>query len=454
MRRTQIVLLFLTFVAAFVSKWFLDIGFWGMRIRIGYYAPLLFALVVLAVIQIGRQGLKVPRPLVTLIVWKGLLLFAAALTLPAVITESRLGVGVVSKAMVYETVNAAGIAAVLLLASRWSPRERSQVVRLYLVAVGIAALYTAAQAVAYYGAGGLDLDEIVTQYLPFWSRDTPSINEDVWGAFNIRFYRFTGLTGDPNVNATMFLLALPIMYVVMEERFDIRIAALLAASLAIIGQSLSNSVIALAPAVLLALTWMHRRRAKGTVAFVLVLVVGLIAYVWQTQREILLSALTWKLNPTGTFGDHMRISREAIELWLEHPLGLGPNAFAVYSDDLNAHNTFLQVLVEYGPVGLIAVIGGTVSLLLACVRSRTTLGTGVALSLLALSASAFGHNVFTRIEFQLPLYTLGAIAIMEGRDLALARARQRFTPAAARPPIGAVPATAPTLLPPRPHPVS
>ena len=72
-----------------------------------------------------------------------------------------------------------------------------------------------------------------------------SIDEDMWGAFGRRFYRFSGLTGDPNLNAATFLMALSVIYHQSIGRSKLALTVLGIAAVTIIAQSLSLTIIPL-----------------------------------------------------------------------------------------------------------------------------------------------------------------------------------------------------------------
>jgi hypothetical protein len=67
-------------------------------------------------------------------------------------------------------------------------------------------------------------------------------------------------------------------------------------------------------------------------------------------------------------------------------------------------------------------IGTLVGLLRIGLRTRNPLGLALVFSTVGVALSAVGHDVFRRIEFQLLLHALAALAVMDARDAAAARA--------------------------------
>lgn len=437
MTRLLSVLLVLVLVTSNVSKWYLDLG-----PRLSFYVPLLLLFTGLLAIDSLRRPLVVPRPLRVLAGLKVLLVMAMALTLPIVVLESRIPLALFSKGLANEFINAMGIIAVMFFAARLDSPARRRMRDWYLVAVGVSAVFTLAEGVAAYGFA-TDLDKLVTDYVPLWREDAPSIDEDIWGLSGRRFYRLSGLTGDPNLNAVMFLLAMPILYLRLQERFSLRLVALLLLSLAIIGQTLSNTAISIALLLLTILNFHHLRRAKKAVAVTFLGLVGAAAYMWMYEHAVMQEILRFKLDPSGTTATHIEIALEALNIWRHNPLGVGINGFAVYSWYYSAHNSYLQALVELGPVGLIAMTAGAVYCTRLGLRARNAVGFATVLAGSTLLLSAVGVDVLRRPEFQLVIHMLAAFAVLDARDVARARrqypsgrtraARAQGRPAAAFP---------------------
>ncbi|MDO8836192.1 MAG: O-antigen ligase family protein [Vicinamibacterales bacterium] len=429
MIRFRPVLMWLFFgvlVTANVSKWFLDLG-----MRVPFHLPLLAILTLLVAMQVGLRRWSFPKPLFMLAVIKCAPVVAIVMTIPVMMVERQSDLWMFTKGLIHECIGTAGIIAILVFVASMDADERKRAVTLYLAAIALCSTFTVAEAIGAYGLG-IDLDRIVTAFVPLWSGDPPSIDEDTWGFGGRMFYRFSGLTADPNLNAITFLLAIPILYAQEHRRWAVLRAGLAAVWFLIIFSSVSTTAVPLALVMVLALSAQHIRRSKRLVAVTVVSLFAVIAYFWNLESEAITHIIGIKLDPSGSLSSHLTIAGNSLALWLQHPMGVGPNNFAVYSSDFSTHNSYLGVLVETGPLGVVAIVAPFVYGLIICRRARTKLASAVALSLAALALSGMGHDVARRFEFQLVLFFLLAVVSMDSRpaptqpsDLSLGARRSR-----------------------------
>lgn len=411
MKTLLVHLLFVLFLAANTSKWY---GSFGLRLN--YYVPVLLLWVVLALFHLSRRRLLVPREIRTLILLKLAFVASFVLTVPVVLLsgESEL-LETFVLGLIANGINVVGIIVCLLVVTQLKASERARVADLYLLAIGFCAAYTVAQALGAY-MGGVDLDRIVGEALPLTSQEVTSIEEEVWGTMGRRFYRFSGLTGDPNLNATTFLMALPVIYHQSLGRPKLPFAILGLTAIAIIVQSISNTVMPIMLLVLLLLTYRYRKASRAltwlTVAGVL-LVGGL---VWSRASDVITHIAIVKFGSYGTTSAHIRIATDALRLWTEHPFGVGLNGFAVYSPDFSTHNSYLQNLVELGPVGLLVSVATVLYALRVSISARSGFGFVALLVVGGLALSAVGHDVLRRFELELVAYLWVGFAVMERRE--------------------------------------
>jgi hypothetical protein len=414
MKKFLFCLLFLVFLTSNISKWYLNIG-----VNISYYAAPLILWVFLTLVYLEKRPATIPRPIKILILWKVGFLFAILLTVPTVlVTWNSDSMPTFLNGLVTKSLGTTGIIVGLLFATRLDRCDRRRVADLYLVALGLCAVYTLGQAYGAYIAN-VDLDQVVSARLPFAPSIQPSIEEDVWSMFGATFYRFTGLTGDPNLNAVTFLITLPVLYHQSIGRPSLPFAMLGLAFLAIIAQSLSLTVIPVTLLVLFVLNLGYVRKGIYVVIFTLLGVVGLGTYVWGRGSDVIASIILLRTDPATTILSHIDIARDALKLWWQHPLGVGLNGFAVYSPDFSTHNTYLQVLTELGLVGLLVTVGAVLYSLRVARPTRTPSGFVAFLVVGAISVSAMGHDMLLRFEFEFVMYLLVAFAIMEHREVPL-----------------------------------
>lgn len=414
-RKLSVFGLFVVFLAMNISKWYIDAGF-----RISYYIPVMGLWLLLALHSPGLSRWVNRGPITLFITLKLLLVAGLFLHFACVAVMSDLRApGLYAKGISVELINGGFIVALILFLTRIEFHERQTVLRMYVWAAVVTAGYSLAQAVLAYGFG-LDFDAIVATYLPLWDSAPPSMRDDVFGLISRggrAYFRLTGPTGDPNINGSLLALALPALMYSGISRNKIRVGLAALFVFTIILLTVSNTAIPLAILVLVAFA-VYVRRGAGTLprTVVAMLVVAGVVLVFQ-QGAVIQEVLRFKLASGGTASSHLEIGREAIRIWLQHPLGIGLNNFSVHSDYLSTHNSYLRILVELGPLALVAMVCWIAYCAFVCFRLKTHLGFSAGCSVIVLALASIGHDIFLRFEFQLPIYLLTTIAVLQKQDL-------------------------------------
>jgi hypothetical protein len=399
----------LLFLTSNISKWYLNFG-----VRINYYIPVLALWVVLALIVLARPRISVPQEIRNLIALKVLLGIVVGLSGLVVFSQGSAELmGTYLRGLTAYFIGVVGIVTGLLLLGTMTKEERSGVVDLYLLSIAISSVYTLLQALMAY-RGELDLDLVVGSALPFAGSEPPSIEEDIWSGLGQKFYRLSGLTGDPNVSAMTFLLALPAILYRSKGRNPIPFAGLALVCVGIIAQSVSGTVIPLT-IVMIGILARKARHGGRLIAALLVGGIGLgVLYLALNWSGLMLEFVSTKFSAVGTASEHLKIAGNAVGLWSKHPLGLGLNAFAVYSSDFSAHNSYLQRLVELGVQGLTVTFITVGYMLHVAFRHRSGFGWVAFLVIGAVAVGAMGHDLLFRFEFEFICFLWVGIAVLDG----------------------------------------
>lgn len=255
-----------------------------------------------------------------------------------------------------------------------SPRRARMIVRCYLVA-----------------AVGTTVMAILALAVPF-----PGHEELIYGAVNgdsgaspVAADRIQGLFKDPNVYAPFLV---PIALILLEELITPRLLAVrkslkgLMLSLLVVGVLLAGSRAAwlslgLGVAVLLAVVSLRRGGATRGFAALAVVVFGLggaTVFVVATGNSSLLGE---RAEVQAYDSERFNTQAESINVAQEHPIGLGPGQFDVYSPTA-VHSLYLRALVEQGILGMAALVAFLVATLVLALRNavegRDTMGIGSA----------------------------------------------------------------------------
>ncbi|MGI9020538.1 MAG: O-antigen ligase family protein [Solirubrobacterales bacterium] len=243
-----------------------------------------------------------------------------------------------------------------------SPRRARMIVRCYLVA-----------------AVGTTVISLLALAVPF-----PGHEDLIYGAD-----RLQGLFKDPNVYAPFLV---PIALILLEEIITPRLLAVrkslkgLMLSLLIVGVLLAGSRAAwlslgLGVAVLLAVVSLRRGGATRGFAALAVVAFGLggaTVVVVATGNSSLLGE---RAEVQAYDSERFNTQAESINVAQEHPIGLGPGQFDVYSPTA-VHSLYLRALVEQGILGMAAMLAFLVATLVLALRNaaegRDTMGIGSA----------------------------------------------------------------------------
>lgn len=410
MKKLLILGLFPVFLLSFVSKWYIDLGF-----RIPYYLPVaaLWALLVLPSLC-GRRTV-IPDGLQLLIFSKFTYLAALALSFLALVDVSDSVAQVqFAKGLVMAVIDTLLITAILLFLTKLSWLERVRVLRLYVVAVTCLMAFMVTEALGMY-IFRFDINEYISNVIPFWTGSVVSISDDMFAIEPLGvIYRLTGFTGDPNVTGTILALVLPLVFYCHTLRPRVSDTVFILSLLLLIISTVSNTAIAIAGLLLLLQSSYYWNRRKLLVAGIAVSLVLGVLFAMKKEPEALHDLVSFKLSAEGgTASTHLTIAKDALEVWRQHPMGLGFNNFALHSEDISTHNSYVQSVVELGVIGLTTTFVWIGTGLWLSYRSGNAVGMVAMLTLGSLGIAANGHDLLFRFEFQLFANMLVAMAILE-----------------------------------------
>lgn len=415
MKTLLLRLLLLVLLCANVSKWYVSNGA-GFRLYYHHLALLAWLALGLPYL-LGVRRLQVPWGLKLLLLFVGLRVAAVIQAVPVLLPSWHSPEAITYfKAVAVSGLEAFGIIVILLFATRLNPGERHQALRGFLAVICVCLAYTFLQAWAIY-VHRVDLDVLIAHRLPFWDRESPGIVRQVFGLASGTYYRLTGLTGDPNLNGTVFLVALPFVFYRAVHQRSLRLGALVVILAFAVLLTVSNTAILLALPILILMCLRHWAHTRWLVLAATAVAILAASFLLQRHGAAIEETINFKLaTRDGTASSHFAIARQALEVWWRHPFGVGANSYPLYSAEYSAHNSYLQLLVEQGPAGLLVLLAWAGHCLNVCWRSRGGLSFATALALFGLLCASLGHDLLTRFEFQLPLNLFVAFVLLNERD--------------------------------------
>lgn len=319
-----------------------------------------------------------------------------------------------AKGFVMALIDTLIITVILLFLTKLNRLERVRVLRLYVVAVTCLMAFMVTEAFGIYILR-FDINEHISKLVPLWSGSVVNMEQDVFSIEPLgMLYRLTGLTGDPNVAGVILALLLPLIFYCHTLKPRASNTVFVLSAMLLILSTVSNTAIVIAGLLLLVLSAHTWKRQKLLVSGIVVPLVLGVVFAVKKESEVLNELVSFKLPAEGgTASTHLTIAKDALEVWRQHPMGLGFNNFAVHSEDISTHNSYVQAVVELGVIGLIATLVWICTSLWLSHRSANTIGTAAVWTLVSLAIAANGHDLLFRFEFQLLANMLVAMAVVE-----------------------------------------
>lgn len=412
MRIFLLYTLFFVFLTTNISKWYATLG---SDVRVYYNHIIILLWMAVAIPYLSNLRYRMPSGIKLLLLLKGLFIFAVILGVPTLDSWSEASARVTYlKAIAVALLEGTGVIIILHFVTQLSAKERRTVVNLYLAALSAHITYTLLQGWLAY-KWGIDIDTVISTNLPLWNGPVLSIKDEGFGLTSGTYFRLTGLTGDPNLNGMIMLIGLPILFYRSFERRNLGLVILLFALIGAIALTVSNTVILLSIPVVALMILRFRKRSRWIQVCASVLFVTLTVYFFTVYGKEIQETLSFKLDKNGTTLSHISLASEAFSVWRQHPFGVGANSYPRYSTEFSVHNSYLQCLVELGPLGLFFCLSWCVTCLHLSWNSRADAGYATMVAVGALILGSMGHDMLNRYEFQLILNLLVAIAILEHR---------------------------------------
>ena len=415
MRRFVLLLTAIVLILANLSKWYLRFG-----IRVEYhYFPYVLWLLLLPLFYRWRSGPR-SREVRWLTALQAALFGAISLSLLGALSN---GQPAAPEQFLKGYLSAAhtvlGVIVGMAVVAQLDGAERRRLLDLYLLGVGLMVCYSAVQIIANVLVG-LDIDLEIGKRLPQGARLVASILDDRIGVpGGGAAIRLTGFTSEPNLHGVIMAASLPVIWLRARERSIWLMAPLLVGVvLSLAGTvSLTAFSVGLPVFVLLGLFGLGRTRTR---VLALLSVLGLAAIstsIWLKYGAEIMFLYKVKTAATGTTQAHAGFAARSLEVWLQHPMGVGLNGLPLFFPNRAAsHNSYIQVLAELGPLGLLVLASIVLSWIWIGLRARNPVGTALLVSASVVGFAALGHDLAVRFEFQLLLGMLAAMAATGGLE--------------------------------------
>jgi len=319
---------------------------------------------------------KVPRPLFVFLCFKwGFFSLAVFSASNLILPSASYSLAQFWKGITSLLADTSVLSIAMLLLVTMTAGERHKILRVLLGAVILSSLYGLVQLVAMLLAG-FDIDAAIAARLPIFSGIGPGLSRYAVGTF----YRFTGLTGDPNVQASFMIALLSYGFVSWLYSRSWRAAFLLGSVSVMMILTMSNSGIIGLIVSLTVASLLFAKRIRLEHLLMAGIIMLLLSPLVFTYFDAIIHFVGNRTNLDGSIASHLQIALQALRMWWQQTSGCGYNNFSVSfglmypeSTGMNPHNNFISVLCELGMPGLIMLL--------------TTLGYAIAQAFLRRNAS-------------------------------------------------------------------
>ncbi len=412
---------------AVVEKW----GFYpGFNLK--FYEVVFVIWSPIAIVWVAMEPARrsLPRPLLIVVVLKLFylgLVFASGF---ALLTNSNDvdGIPFFLKGALQIGVRTGLFVLLVLVLSNFTASQRQRLVGVHVAAVSLSAFYGLLQGAAILWRA-IDVDQIVSEVLePLTGSAGASLARYAYGPF----YRLNGLAGDPNLHASYAITAVPILFALFLRRPHWLMAVLLGCHACMLTLTMSLSGIVGLTVSMLLVACFHgfSLKIRHFVYGVLLVLCAFAAFVH--YQESILHLVEVRTDPTGTATQHAAIAGEALQIYRQHPFGVGYNNFSIawrdstdmYSDRaMNPHNSYLAILVESGPLALLCELTTYGFIVGYSLHRGTPFARAFAASVAGLCVAALAYQTFEMFFAQL-FILLGFTCVASGDKVWFGSPRQ------------------------------
>ena len=409
---------------ASVEKWGIYIGF-----NVRFFELLLAPFFLAAVVYLANLRTKVvvlPPALLSIIrlKWAYVAIAAASGLVILIAPVDANSAAFYGKGLLQLVVWSAFLTIFGIVLATLRERERTWVLYGSLAGVTISAIYGLGQG-ALMAVAGIDLDGLISNHIPAYAgTDAPTLEKYGYGAF----YRLNGLAGDPNVMAATEITALPLIVALFIERRRWYWAVLVGIYILMLLMTMSVSgMIGVAASLLVLAVFYWRSVRLIHMAYSTALIAALVG-LGNPERDEIERLAGIKTDPTGSVADHLAVLSESLgSIYKKYPLGVGYNNFSLawwrlcttadyQGRDMNPHNTFVAVLIESGPAGLVVQLGFYGAMAVVAVRRKTLLGRAFLASLVGMMVDACGYETLDMFYAQTFLMLGFTCVVMDKRS--------------------------------------
>jgi hypothetical protein len=292
--------------------------------------------------------------------------------------------------------------------------ENFRLLKFSAIAVLLSSIYGISQLVLiiYFN---FDIDEYVTSNVFQMISKEVTVERYAFG----KAFRINGFTGDPSQQGVYVLMGLPLMcyYAFHDMKYQYIFWSLIALLSLIFTMSGSSGVGLVIAMLFFVLTNIRKLGSKFFSGLAILAISAVILYV-NLEEEILMFTSV-KFSSEGTMSDHLKLAFNVIEIFLDHPLGLGYNNFSIvyeflyHEKNFNTHNSWLTYLAEVGLFGLAYQIAFSLYIVITCFRIKEPLVTAFLVSYVGVCVAAIGYEVKNQFYFNLFTTLFFAILVIE-----------------------------------------
>lgn len=281
-----------------------------------------------------------------------------------------------------------------------SQKNRDLLVRFFIWGVVLSSLFGLAQLVSIKWFG-IDIDTYIWPVLSFNKAIPASLGKWQFQAI----YRTSGLTQDPNVQASYILTALPLLLLfgLSKNGKLYLIAAIIAIFAFFLTMSRSGFLGLFFSLIVIFVFFIHAKKInlKKLLIFLAILAIAS-AIFFGTINEIVIA----RLGQDTSVLLHLSLIKDSVEIASKRPFGYGFNNFALAYDYFfsipgnNAHSSWATYLVETGIIGFLFQLIFFFFVCHACLNRKTLFSKAFLAAFIGVSVAAIFYETLNLFYFQ------------------------------------------------------
>jgi len=281
-------------------------------------------------------------------------------------------------------------------------KQKSKYIKIYVYVIIFLAFYSILETLLFQFTT-INLNIEMSRFFHF-TGSMDEYNYDKFGLGGIVFYRSSGITGDPSIAGLIYLIGLIICIRHFKKKGILSLILIISIIL-----TYSTSIMFLT---MIYLSTLIFKSARGRGVFIIIFIGTILIVGFVSQREMITALINYRFSLSGSAENHLQINIKTLKILYDHPMGVGYKTFGdLYPNIYSAHNSYLQVIVETGVIGLFFFLMWLRYIFITIYKQKSEYSKTFIYILVIICLSSFAHDMIFRFEFMFSILFLASIIL-------------------------------------------